>query len=242
MRYRVNDYKITVSGSYVYVHFNAPTGVTISGVGQIKEAIRLVVDEEARIVFCSSMQKGNIASVSSSDETGYSWRVKFEIPTGKTVATTDPFTFEMDWGDMLPTDYAKQSNVGTSSDQASESGSSLFAMLKAVWNKAVSIYDALTTGANSLSSIKGAIPSVSGLAQESSVSDNGDTAIGLLKDQTNGLAAIKTAAASAATAASGITGYALQGSNSAKTNTQLSSEIADVATLIGYTISEIDNV
>lgn len=104
----------------------------------------------------------------------------------------------------IPTDYAKQSNVGTSSDQASESGSSLFAVLKAVWNKVVNIYNALTDGTNGLSAIKSAIPSVSGLATETSVKDGNDTAIGLLKDQTNGLTAI--------------------------------------ASLIGYTIQEIDGV
>lgn len=75
---------------------------------------------------------------------------------------------------------------------------------------------------------------------KNAVKDGNDTAIGMLKDQTNGLAAIKTQAASAATdaaaaktAAQGITGYALQGNNSAKTNTQLSAEIADVNSKIG---------
>ena len=61
-----------------------------------------------------------------------------------------------------------------------------------------------------------------------------DTAIGVLNDQTNGLAAIKSEAAAAKQAAQGITGYALQGSGNA---TQ-----TDIASLIGYTISEIDGV
>ena len=63
-----------------------------------------------------------------------------------------------------------------------------------------------------------------------------------LTDNASGLSVIASDAAAAKTAAQAITGYALQGSNSAKTNTQLSAEIADVATLIGYTIQEIDGV
>ena len=61
-----------------------------------------------------------------------------------------------------------------------------------------------------------------------------------LTDNTNGLAAIKTDTASAAsdaaaakTAAQGITGYALQGSDATATNTA-------IAALRGYTIHEID--
>ena len=66
--------------------------------------------------------------------------------------------------------------------------------------------------------------SVGDIAHRSDVKDGNDTAIGMLKDNTNGLAAIKGALP---------TGYALQGSGS---NT-----LTDLYTLIGYTISEIDN-
>lgn len=77
---------------------------------------------------------------------------------------------------------------------------------------------------------------------EAAVKDGNDTTIGMLKDATNGLVAIKTQAANAAndaaaakTAAQGITGYALQGSDATATNTS-------IAALIGYTISEIDGI
>lgn len=181
--------------------------------------IRLFINESQMKVICSSMQKDNIVSISSGVVT---YKDTFSV-----LAVGDHITFEIDKGD----DVAKKSDIPTVQQ----------------------IQNGLATESNATTNkeaIIAAIPTIpTDYAKDTSVKQGNDTAIGMLKDATNGLAAIKTQAASAATdaaaaktAAQAITGYALQGGNSAKTNTQLSSEIADVTTLIGYTISEIDNV
>lgn len=111
----------------------------------------------------------------------------------------------------------------------------------------------LTQGISDIrSDISGISIDTSTLAQRSDVKSGNDTAIGMLKDQTNGLAAIKSAIPSVADVQNGLateanatanknaiiaampTGYALQGNGN---NT-----LTDLYNLIGYTISEIDAV
>lgn len=101
MRYRVKDYSIEVSGNLVYVQITIPAGVTPTQgatTKPLREAIRLIVDETAGIVFCSSMQKANIKAVGPG-EADREWYIAFQIPSGKTVTATDQFTIEVDWGD-----------------------------------------------------------------------------------------------------------------------------------------------
>lgn len=100
MRTKIDKYKITIENDYIIVHIKQPIGVTIgeSLANVVSEALRLVIDETAREVFCSSMQKAKIASIVPSDENGYDIAIAFDIPVGKTIATTDQFTIEADWG------------------------------------------------------------------------------------------------------------------------------------------------
>ena len=118
MRYRVKDYKVTVASGTVYVHINVPDGDEWLVINPVKEALRLIIDETAKIVFCSSMKKDQILSVTSSEYDGYKWKFGFSIPAGKSVATTDKFTIEFDWGESpedmkpsFPTDYAKEATL-----------------------------------------------------------------------------------------------------------------------------------
>lgn len=99
MRYRIKDYKITVSEGLVYVHIAVPDGNEWLVINPVKEAIRLIVDETAKIVFCSSMQKDRIASMTASSESGFDWAIAFAIPQDKNVTANDLFTIEVDWGD-----------------------------------------------------------------------------------------------------------------------------------------------
>lgn len=77
-----------------------------------------------------------------------------------------------------------------------------------------------TDVSNAQTAIIGAMPSVSGLASETSVKDGNDTAISLLKDGSVGLAAIKALVQA-------ISGYALQGSDPTATNTAIKQTILD---------------
>ena len=77
-----------------------------------------------------------------------------------------------------------------------------------------------TDVSNAQTAIIGAMPSVSGLASETSVKDGNDTAISLLKDGSVGLAAIQTLVQA-------ISGYALQGSDPTATNTAIKQTILD---------------
>lgn len=79
-----------------------------------------------------------------------------------------------------------------------------------------------TDVSNAQTAIIGAMPSVSGLASETSVKDGNDTAISLLKDGSVGLAAIKALVQA-------ISGYALQGSDPTATNTAIKQTILDNA-------------
>lgn len=99
MRYRVTDYKITVNEGFVLVSIPATDEQVLEGATTrpLHEAIRLIVDETAAVVFCSSMQKSNILSCAPSLYEGY-WSIQFAIPAGKTITADDQFTIEMDWG------------------------------------------------------------------------------------------------------------------------------------------------
>lgn len=113
MRYRIKDYTVEVAGNDLILTIPVPSGIDISVSAEtvqklIKEAIRLVVDETAGIVFCSSMQKDKYYSHAEQMPSTQNTRLIFAIPSGKTVANTDQFTIEMDWG-AEPSETAKES-------------------------------------------------------------------------------------------------------------------------------------
>lgn len=105
MRYRVKDYRVQAGESIVWLYFTAPEGVTLTSdpdneiEGYIQQAIRLVADESAGIVFCSSMQKRKYIQLAKANVNTREVRLAFDIPSGKTVGESDQFTIEMDWGD-----------------------------------------------------------------------------------------------------------------------------------------------
>ena len=107
MRYRVNNYGLNVNNvnHRLMIYFDAPEGYIDEDSGktlaeQMKEAVRLVVDETAKIVFTSSMQKDKILTIdTTTGQTGFGYRMIFDIPTGKTVTVNDLFTLEFDFGD-----------------------------------------------------------------------------------------------------------------------------------------------
>ena len=101
MRYRVKDYaiRVTAGNSSVRVYFKSP--LSTFSADAIKEAIRLVVDEEVKEIFCSSMWKDKIGNIAqdSSTVSGFDTYIAFGYPSGKTISNSDKFTIEMDWGD-----------------------------------------------------------------------------------------------------------------------------------------------
>lgn len=105
MRYRVKDYRVQAGENIVWLYFTAPEGVTLTSDpdneidGYIQQAVRLVVDESADIVFCSSMQKRKYIKWAKANVNTREVRLSFDIPSGKTVGESDQFTIEMDWGD-----------------------------------------------------------------------------------------------------------------------------------------------
>lgn len=105
MRYRVKDYRVQADENIVWLYFTAPEGVTLTSdpdneiEGYIQQAVRLVVDESADIVFCSSMQKRKYIQWAKANVNTREVRLSFDIPSGKTVGESDQFTIEMDWGD-----------------------------------------------------------------------------------------------------------------------------------------------
>jgi hypothetical protein len=113
MRYRIKDYTVEVAGNDLILTIPVPSGIDISASAEtvqklIKEAIRLVVDETAGIVLCSSMQKDKYYSHAEPILSMQNTRLIFAIPSGKTIVATDQFTIEMDWGDE-PSKTAKES-------------------------------------------------------------------------------------------------------------------------------------
>ncbi len=113
MRYRIKDYTVEVAGNNLILTIPVSSGIDISASAEtvqklIKEAIRLVVDETAGIVLCSSMQKDKYYSHAEPMPSTQNTRLIFAIPSGKTIAITDQFTIEMDWGDK-PSETAKES-------------------------------------------------------------------------------------------------------------------------------------
>jgi hypothetical protein len=115
MRYRIKDYTVEVAGNDLILTIPVPSGIDISASAEtvqklIKEAIRLVVDETAGIVLCSSMQKDKYYSHAEQMPSAQNTRLIFTIPPDKTVATTDQFTIEMDWGDE-PSELSGGGNI-----------------------------------------------------------------------------------------------------------------------------------
>ncbi len=105
MRYRVKDYTVQPVAGGVWLYFTAPQGVQLSSDPDneiepfIQQAIRLVIDESAGIVFCSSMQKQSYLERAKCTPATHQIRLMFAVPEGKTVSSTSAFTIEMDWGD-----------------------------------------------------------------------------------------------------------------------------------------------
>lgn len=111
--------------------------------------------------------------------------------------------------------------------QGSDATATLTAVASAIATLATAVAAIPTTTpatstdvSNAQTAIIGAMPSVSGLASETSVKDGADTAISMLKDGTFGLLAIKTIVQA-------ISGYALQGSDPTATNTAIKQTILD---------------
>lgn len=125
--------------------------------------IRLFINESQMKVICSSMQKDNVISISSGVVT---YKDTFPV-----LASGDHITFEIDKGDNV----AKKSDIPTVQQ----------------------IQNGLATESNATTNkeaIIAAIPTIpTDYAKDTSVKQGNDTAIGMLKDQTNGLAAIKAA-------------------------------------------------
>ena len=98
MKYRHNAY--TISGQTI----------TLTGVTNVTPAdVRLIIDETAMKVICSSMKKSNISCSGN------------VITVPSSVATLDAshdYTIELDFGEKAPTGYALQGNVNTSTNTA----------------------------------------------------------------------------------------------------------------------------
>jgi len=113
MRYRIETYDVSINGTSVVLTLPVPNVPWAKiedwdDIDQdekitqyITESLRLIVDETAGVVFCSSMQKANIVQAGITQQSGVTKHIsiEFTIPTGKTIASTDQFTIEMDWGD-----------------------------------------------------------------------------------------------------------------------------------------------
>lgn len=132
MRYRVKDYTVDIYQGNIRVALTVPNtlieaypSITDAEIRKITEAIRLIVDETAGVVFCSSMQKNYIVSISAQNDQVSQTEIliTFAIPDGKTVSASDQFTIEMDWGDTIkdniPTDYAKETTAQQAAADAS---------------------------------------------------------------------------------------------------------------------------
>ncbi len=108
MRYRVKDYTVSVYQGNARVFLTVPSTLieaspsfTPEEMRKVTEAIRLIIDETAGVVFCSSMQKDKIIQMQAQNNQDGTTEIAiyFAIPTGKSIASTDQFTIEFDWGD-----------------------------------------------------------------------------------------------------------------------------------------------
>lgn len=108
MRYRIKDYTVDVYQGNVRVFLTVPSTLIEASPSftpeerrKVTEAIRLIIDETAGVVFCSSMQKDNIILMQAQNNQDGTTEIAiyFAIPSGKTITSTDQFTIEMDWGD-----------------------------------------------------------------------------------------------------------------------------------------------
>ena len=95
-------------GEITYI--TPPTVFTLAAEALIKESIRLIFDEDAIALLCSTATKENIESISVSSETGYGIALQFAIPSGYTITANDAFTIAMDWGTQ-PEELAKQETL-----------------------------------------------------------------------------------------------------------------------------------
>lgn len=138
MRYRVKDYRVEVNENIVWLYFQAPDEIILTSKSDneiedyILQAIRLVVDESAGIVLCSSMQKHKYIQHAKANINTQEVQLAFNIPSGKTVGN-DLFTIEMDWGDTIsdniPTDYAKETTAQQAASDAAVAKTAAQALL-----------------------------------------------------------------------------------------------------------------
>lgn len=105
MRYRFKTYNIKwIAGNVFAVQIptipvTLPSDTT-EATAVVREAIRLIVDETAHVVYCSSMKKDNLNSVVFT-ETGYAITMVFTAPAGKISGiATHEFTIEFDFGEV----------------------------------------------------------------------------------------------------------------------------------------------
>lgn len=203
MRYRVNAYGVyPFDDTHIGIQINVPiTLITESGSNElddiskrkVEEALRLIVDESAKEVFCSSMQKARIYNIYGANY-GWDCMIVFEKPSGKTINTTDHFTIEFDWGEA-PSDNAKEATIGTSPDATVST--TVFGWLKSIRDYLVGI---VTTSPyakeNTLTSRANDIAQTLGQNNDTAFSDSlygaTKTIKNSLDDSTNGLTAIKT--------------------------------------------------
>lgn len=105
MRYRAKSYTIKyIAGNIFAIHIpSIPVTLpsdTTEATSVVREAIRLVIDETAKVVYCSSMQKNRLHQVSFKVP-GYVLSLLFVAPEGKLSGITNhEFTVEFDFGEI----------------------------------------------------------------------------------------------------------------------------------------------
>lgn len=196
----------------------------------------LAITDKKASILVSSTAKNNIVSVVSG--------VITLANTTAALTVGDELTIEIDIDNI-----AKESNATANKNAIINAINNIDLSTVAKESAATANKEAIIAAINS------AEPDLSSVAKETSVKDGNDTTIGMLKDQTNGLAAIKSAIPTVANIQNGLaqestsqeileevknididtTELAKQGDNPNATNSAIMS-------LIGYTIEEIDRV
>lgn len=115
MRYRVKDYDIHHIASNWFAVQIKSIPVQLTGTDDEKkrfltESLRLIIDETATEVYCSSMQKSRIDEISLSVP-GHVCGIRFTAPEGKiSNIENHQFTVEFDFGDT-PADASKSADI-----------------------------------------------------------------------------------------------------------------------------------
>ena len=135
MRYRVKDYSIhAIAGTTFAVQIptvpvTLPEDATAAE-AVVRQAIRLVVDETAKVVYCSSMQKDSRLSHIAFGITGGGVGLVFIGVEGKISGIeSHEFTIEFDWGD---TPYEHDTDLSSVAKQGSNSNATNTAILNRI--------------------------------------------------------------------------------------------------------------